>query len=175
VNLADLTAKIQSNGKPLAVAGAVGVAGLALLKRKQAGGDVSKGTAAPAAGGSLATPNGQVVYSSEASDVYNAIQPQLETIGFGLNKLLNDKSAPDADSTIPVPADPLFMNYTVKAGDDVNKIAGWFGLNGGGDYLYNYGNNRAVIGSDPGMIHPGQVLQVATPRGAWVAANPGAS
>ena len=109
MNLGQLTATIEKNKKPLAVAGAVGVAGLALMKRQQAGGDVGTGTtgkASTTAAGSLATPNGQVVYSSEASDVYNAIQPQLETIGTAINQLLNTKSTPDPTATIPVPAPP---------------------------------------------------------------------
>ena len=104
MNVGDLTAKIQANKKPLAIAGAAGVAGLALMQRKKAGGDVS--ASAPVAGSStssLASPNGQVVYSSEASDVYNALQPQLSTVSTGVAQLLADKSAAEAADAIPVP------------------------------------------------------------------------
>lgn len=117
MNLADLTSKLEANKKPLAIAGAAGVAGLALMKRRQAGGDVGTATAtgttsAVRPGSSLAAPNGQVVYSSTGSDVYNAVQPQLSTIGTALNQLLADKSAPDATDTIPIATTIFSPNAT---------------------------------------------------------------
>lgn len=94
----DLMAKLEANKKPLAIVGVAGVAGLALLQRRKAGGDVgvAQAGAAPAgaaaSGGSLASPAGQVVYSSAASDTYNALQPQLSTIGTAVAGLLAEKS-----------------------------------------------------------------------------------
>ena len=127
MNIADLTSKIEANKKPLAIAGAVAVGGLALMQRQKAGGDVGTTSATtpsagatPAAIGGLATPNGQVVYSSEASDVYNAIQPQLSTIGTAMNQLLSDKATANSDDSIPIAA-------RLNAPSGTGQFVGWKG------------------------------------------------
>jgi hypothetical protein len=120
VNLSDLGGKLAANKTALTAAGAAGVVGLALMQRKKAGGDVGAG--APASGGSLATPAGQVVYDSSVSDAYNALQPQLTTIGQQLNQLLVDKSKPDPSKTIPVPAPPAPSKTTTPAKPAPSKV-----------------------------------------------------
>jgi LysM repeat protein len=56
--------------------------------------------------------------------------------------------------------------YTVQAGDSLSAIAQAQGV---ADYNEIYNLNKAIIGSDPGMIKPGQVL---TMPGAAPAASP---
>jgi len=58
--------------------------------------------------------------------------------------------------------------YTVQAGDSLSGIAQAQGV---ADYNEIYNLNKAIIGSDPGMIKPGQVL---TMPGAAPAASPAA-
>jgi nucleoid-associated protein YgaU len=48
--------------------------------------------------------------------------------------------------------------YTVRSGDSLSKIAGQFGVAGGWQKLY--ANNRAAVGSNPNMIHPGLRLKI---------------
>lgn len=55
--------------------------------------------------------------------------------------------------TVPAPT----VTYTVQPGDNLTIIANWFKLHGYQD-LYNA--NKAVIGSNPNLIRPGQVLVV---------------
>lgn len=54
--------------------------------------------------------------------------------------------------TVEVPE----KSYTVKSGDTLSGIAEKFGLNW--FRLYNY--NKSVIGSNPDLIYPGQVLKI---------------
>ena len=49
------------------------------------------------------------------------------------------------------------ITYTVKAGDTLSGIAEWFTLHGYGA-LYNA--NRAVIGSNPNLIFPGERVTI---------------
>jgi murein DD-endopeptidase MepM/ murein hydrolase activator NlpD len=53
--------------------------------------------------------------------------------------------------------------YTVARGDSLSKIAEAEEVSGGWQWLY--AQNRAVVGSDPNLIHPGQklILRVETP------------
>lgn len=48
--------------------------------------------------------------------------------------------------------------YTVRAGDSLSKIASQFHVAGGWQSLY--ASNRAAVGSNPNMIHPGLRLKV---------------
>lgn len=48
--------------------------------------------------------------------------------------------------------------YTVRAGDSLSKIASQFHVTGGWQSLY--ASNRAAVGSNPNMIHPGLRLKV---------------
>ena len=54
------------------------------------------------------------------------------------------------------------VRYVVRPGDTLSGIATRFGLAGGWQALY--AASRAVIGSDPNLIHPGTVLTI--PRAA---------
>ncbi|MFD7733372.1 transglycosylase family protein [Kitasatospora phosalacinea] len=47
-------------------------------------------------------------------------------------------------------------SYTVKSGDTLSKIADSLGV----DWHTLYGNNSGVVGGDPNLIYPGQVLSV---------------
>lgn len=60
---------------------------------------------------------------------------------------------PGAPASAPKP-----KTYEVKSGDNLSAIAARYGMSW--QQLYNYGNNRAVIGGNPNIIKPGQVLQV---------------
>ncbi|MGY1717710.1 transglycosylase family protein [Blastococcus sp. SYSU DS0552] len=63
--------------------------------------------------------------------------------------------APTAEAPASAPAD-AGQQYTVQAGDTLSGIASANGL------LWQtlYEANRDVIGADPGLIHPGQVLRL---------------
>ncbi len=67
-------------------------------------------------------------------------------------------SAAAAPPTAAAPATPKQVTYTVKRGDNLTKIAAWFDQHG---YQPVYAWNRTVIGQDPNLILPGQVLIVA--------------
>jgi LysM domain len=53
---------------------------------------------------------------------------------------------------------PLSQYYTVRPGDNLSAIAARLHISGGWQALYNM--NRAVVGSNPNMIHPGQRLKI---------------
>jgi LysM repeat protein len=63
--------------------------------------------------------------------------------------------APKPPPGAPVPKAPA-KTYTVKAGDNLTAIATALGYPGGWQALY--AKNKAVIGSNPNLIYPGQVL-----------------
>lgn len=48
--------------------------------------------------------------------------------------------------------------YTVRAGDSLSKIASQFHVSGGWQTLYSH--NRAAVGSNPNLIHPGLRLKI---------------
>lgn len=50
------------------------------------------------------------------------------------------------------------QSYTVKSGDYLSAIASRYGVPGGWQAIYNL--NRGVIGSNPNLIYPGQVLRL---------------
>lgn len=65
---------------------------------------------------------------------------------------------PPAMAPAAAPAQPKEVSYTVKAGDNLTVIAAWFNQHG---YQPVYAWNRTVIGADPNLIFPGQVIVVA--------------
>ncbi len=67
--------------------------------------------------------------------------------------------APDAPPA-PAPADENAFWYTVITGDSLFAIAERFNVPGGWIALYRA--NRAVVGSDPSLIHPGLRLLVTS-------------
>ncbi len=56
-----------------------------------------------------------------------------------------------------VTPEPEAISYTVKPGDTLANIAAWFELNG---FTNLYEANRAIIGSNPDLIRPGQVFTI---------------
>ncbi|MGY2084815.1 LysM peptidoglycan-binding domain-containing protein [Blastococcus sp. SYSU DS0539] len=64
-------------------------------------------------------------------------------------------AAAPAPAPAPAPAD-AGQQYTVQAGDTLSRIAAAAGV----DWRTVYDANRDVIGADPGLIHPGQVLRL---------------
>jgi hypothetical protein len=113
VNLAGVRSALEQNKKPLAIAGAVAVGGLALVKSK--GGAAEKSAGAPisvqSTGGQAARAAGGV-YDSSSSDVYNAIQPQLEKFGAQLADLQNRYT--NGQIPTPVPAPPAGVSAPVS-------------------------------------------------------------
>src|SRR5690606_9621916 len=65
-----------------------------------------------------------------------------------------DDSAPST----PTPPAQSGSKYTVKAGDTLSAIASQQKVSGGWQALYNA--NKSVIGSNPNLIFPGQVLTI---------------
>jgi LysM repeat protein len=63
-----------------------------------------------------------------------------------------------ASSPAKAPAAAAATTYTVKSGDTLTSIAAKYKYPGGEAALY--AANKAVIGSNPGLIKPGQVLKV---------------
>lgn len=105
MNLDQLRAGIERNKKGLAVAGVAGVAGLALMKRSKGGQPAAAGEDGPTSGsqyGLAPMPTTGAAYDSTSSDIYNAIQPQLESLGQMLSKA-------QEKPPIPVSAPPQFV------------------------------------------------------------------
>ncbi len=74
------------------------------------------------------------------------------------------QSAPAAQ-TAPQAAQPAkSLTYTVTKGDTLYHIADKYDVSGGWKQLYK--DNRAVVGDDPRLIHPGLKLKVATTKAA---------
>lgn len=68
------------------------------------------------------------------------------------------EAAKKAGAAKPAAAEPAASKtYTVKSGDTLSGIAGKLGL-GGWNALYD--KNAGVIGGNPSVIRPGQVLQL---------------
>ena len=181
MNLAQLRSGIERNKKGLAVAGVAGVAGLALMKRSKGDQPAAAGEDVPGAGakyGMAPMATGAAgAYDSSASDVYNAIQPQLEDLGEkqgALDQLLKQLSEKINASPIPIAAPPppppprpapapaphhappaAPRVYTVVRGDNLTKIARNLGV---GSWQNLYNANRGVIGGNPHLIKPGQQL-----------------
>jgi hypothetical protein len=98
MNLAQLKATLTRNGKPLAIAGAAGVAGLAWWSSRRKTTTTSAGYPADSsAAPSYYTPGSAGTYDSGAADTYNALQPQIESLSGRLS---------DLAGLIPVPAEP---------------------------------------------------------------------
>lgn len=71
----------------------------------------------------------------------------------------NDIANPDliyAGEVLKIPGNTNTVTYTVKAGDNLSTIAARYGMN----WKTLYEMNRSVIGSNPNLIHPGQILQI---------------
>lgn len=66
--------------------------------------------------------------------------------------------AADLPSSANAGKAPVVGTYTVQAGDDLYEIAQYHHVKGGWPALY--AANRRVVGSDPDLIFPGQVLRI---------------
>jgi len=109
VNLDKLKATFEANKTVFAGAGAVAVAGFALYKRSHPGASPEV-DAGPGPSYSAGAQSGQLTgaaYDSSGSDVYNALQPQIEQLGTKID---------DLSSTIPVPAPPASTAPAYKPG-----------------------------------------------------------
>ncbi|MEU6912936.1 LysM peptidoglycan-binding domain-containing protein [Streptomyces olindensis] len=74
------------------------------------------------------------------------------------------QSAPAAQ-TAPQAAQPAkSLTYTVTKGDTLYRIADKYDVSGGWKQLYK--DNRAAVGDDPRLIHPGLKLKVETTKAA---------
>ena len=105
--LAGMRAGFNKNKKPLAVLGAVAVAGLAVVaRRRSAMGTASSTTSTSSTTAGATTGYGattqQAAYDSTGSDVYNALQPQIEQ----LQQLARQIPVAGVTPTATAPADP---------------------------------------------------------------------
>ena len=119
MNLAGLKAGLTRNKVALGVLGAAAVAALAWRARSESGTSTSSTTGSTSAttgtAGVSTTPSyytaGSSSYDSTASDVYNAIQPQLEE----LSNLVDKYGLSSSTSTTPAEA-PTVQGYYRKSG-----------------------------------------------------------
>ncbi|PNG20342.1 transglycosylase SLT domain-containing protein [Streptomyces cahuitamycinicus] len=73
------------------------------------------------------------------------------------------QSAPAAAQSVPQAAQPAkSLPYTVVKGDSLARIADKYDVSGGWKQLYK--DNRAAVGDDPKLIHPGLKLTVKTTK-----------
>lgn len=68
------------------------------------------------------------------------------------------KPVPPVHRPVPKPVPrPVSRTYTVKPGDSLSKIASHLGM--GSNWQHLYSMNRAAIGKNPNLIHPGLRLR----------------
>ncbi|MEU0193130.1 transglycosylase SLT domain-containing protein [Streptomyces afghaniensis] len=73
------------------------------------------------------------------------------------------QSAPTVAQSVPQAAKTAkSVTYTVTKGDSLARIADEFDVSGGWKQLYK--DNRAAVGDDPKLIHPGLKLKVKTAK-----------
>lgn len=165
-----------------------GVVGLALLTRHRAGGDPSSSSSTSSSappfgiaptGASSGTANGafDTVGSDTGSTIdAGALEDLISNTGRiadAVDELLNNQPIapaptpappPTQTSVAPTPAPvqaapaPTARTYTVVPGDNLTRIAGRFGF--GTNWHPIYDANVGVIGSNPNLIKPGQVLTI---------------
>lgn len=192
----NLSAWLQAHRTAVLAGGGAGVVGVALLMRHRAA-SAATAAGAPAQVGVTTTTvpqDGQMVgqaggyYDSSAYDVYDAIQPQLETLQKQID-LINSTGSktnvppPAAAAPAPVPTPPapsptpppVFHDnpivkaaappppaprtYTVRPGDTLWGIATRF-YGSGAKYPTIYNANKTIIGSNPNLIRPGQTFVI---------------
>ncbi|MDP9117492.1 MAG: LysM peptidoglycan-binding domain-containing protein [Actinomycetota bacterium] len=76
--------------------------------------------------------------------------------GASASGYLSPAASAASGATATTHAAPL--TYTVKPGDNLSVIAAWFKLHGYGGL---YEANKAVLGDNPDLIHPGQTITVS--------------
>ncbi|MFJ7291654.1 transglycosylase SLT domain-containing protein [Streptomyces collinus] len=73
------------------------------------------------------------------------------------------QSAPAAAQSVPQAVQPAkSLTHTVVKGDSLARLADKYDVSGGWKQLYK--DNRAAVGSDPRLIHPGLKLTVKTTK-----------
>ena len=105
----------------------------------------------------------KIEYTDKNGDMY-AVEVSVELLEYlkGENQNTSNASAPPAP--VPIPATNTGggsggTTYTVKKGDNLWTLAKKFYGNGA-QYTKIYEANRGVIGSNPNLIYPGQVLTI---------------
>ncbi|WP_200300658.1 transglycosylase SLT domain-containing protein [Streptomyces adelaidensis] len=73
-------------------------------------------------------------------------------------------SVQSAPQSAPTVTGPKSLTYTVVSGDTLSSIARKHGTSGGWQRLYQ--DNRAAVGDDPRLIHPGLKLKVRSTKSA---------
>jgi hypothetical protein len=76
-------------------------------------------------------------------------------LGLGEADKAGAAAAPAARQAVAAPA-PSGGTYTVRSGDTLTRIAARHGTS----WQRVYALNRSVVGGNPGLIHPGQVLRL---------------
>lgn len=75
----------------------------------------------------------------------------------GLKLRVWGEAAPANPPAPTLPANPNVRTHTVENGENLSTIAAHYGLP---NYIVLYEANKAVIGPDPNLIRPGQVLRI---------------
>lgn len=86
-----------------------------------------------------------------SSQEFEQVSASLAAVGSRVDRLEAQVAA------LRAPSPPAPRTYTVRDGDTLSGIAAHLGLP---DWRRLYEANRAVIGGDPNLIQPGQVLVV---------------
>jgi hypothetical protein len=162
VNLASLEQTFRANRGPILGVAAAGVAGLALLRRKRAGGN----TAAPLSPGASYSAGAQIagttggVYDSSASDVYGVVGPQLEALSKQLNAVASAKPKP-APTPVPKTTVPKVNPgyYQVAGGTTVYYVS----ASGARDWITPT-EGKALF---PTTASKKKITQVAVDNGLW--------
>jgi LysM repeat protein len=94
--------------------------------------------------------------SSSTSGAGSPGQPITAPTSASVDASQSTPAVPTATVATTAPAGPI--TYVVQPGDTLTKIAAWFKLHGYGQL---YEQNKAVIGDNPRLIHPGQRITVA--------------
>jgi len=70
-------------------------------------------------------------------------------------------ATPAPMTAVSPPTGPILvpLTYTVVPGDNLSKIAWWFHIHG---YGALYEANKAVLGDNPDLIHPGQQITITS-------------
>lgn len=91
--------------------------------------------------------------------VLQSLNPALDPRKLAIGQVINIPGGVVPTQTAPVtpPAAPQQRKYTVQNGDNLSVIAARYGL-GNWRQIYDIPENKAVIGGNPSLIKPGQVL-----------------
>jgi hypothetical protein len=124
MDLGNLGAVFAANKVPILATAAAGVTGFALYKRHQGASSTAAGAgdSSASAGGQTAGMTGGGAYDSSASDLYGAIQPQLESLGTQVTNLqdkLNSVPVAKPPASTPAKAPAYKAGYYKAAGTDL--------------------------------------------------------